>query len=105
MDKIIRDGDVAVCYSPGYGAGWSTWANDDQKERMIFHPNIVEWIEGGKKRDIEDILARIFGSNSPYSGGAVNLMIKWVPMGQRFYIAEYDGYESVVSDDSRVMTA
>ena len=23
MEKVIRDGKVAVLYSPGYGAGWS----------------------------------------------------------------------------------
>ena len=25
MTKCIRDGKVAILYSPGYGAGWSTW--------------------------------------------------------------------------------
>jgi len=24
VEKLIRDGKVAVLYSPGYGAGWST---------------------------------------------------------------------------------
>ena len=24
MEKVIRDGKVAVLYSPGYGAGWTT---------------------------------------------------------------------------------
>ena len=27
-DKVIRDGKVAVIISPGFGAGWSTWADD-----------------------------------------------------------------------------
>src|SRR6478609_2455061 len=26
--KVIRDGMVAVIVSPGFGAGWSTWADD-----------------------------------------------------------------------------
>ena len=26
MQKVIRDGKVAVLYSPGYGAGWYTWS-------------------------------------------------------------------------------
>ena len=25
MNKVIRDGKVAVLYSPGYGAGWYSW--------------------------------------------------------------------------------
>lgn len=27
MDKVIKDGKVAVLYSPGFGAGWFTWNN------------------------------------------------------------------------------
>jgi hypothetical protein len=25
MNKLIRDGMVAVLYSPDYGSGWYTW--------------------------------------------------------------------------------
>ena len=25
IEKVVRDGKVAVLVSPGYGAGWSTW--------------------------------------------------------------------------------
>ena len=28
MNKLIRDGKVAVLISPEYGAGWSTWNYD-----------------------------------------------------------------------------
>ena len=29
MNKLIRDGMVAVLYSPDYGSGWYTWNQDD----------------------------------------------------------------------------
>ena len=29
MDKVVRDGLVAVLVSPGHGAGWYTWAHRD----------------------------------------------------------------------------
>ena len=25
IDKAINDGMVAILYSPGFGAGWSSW--------------------------------------------------------------------------------
>lgn len=53
MEKVIRDGKVAVLYSPGYGAGWSTWCyNDDLVKTLLFHPLIVEKVESGLEREI-----------------------------------------------------
>lgn len=53
MEKVIRDGKVAVLYSPGYGAGWTTWTYDSKlHEVMLFHPLIVEKVESGKECDI-----------------------------------------------------
>ena len=55
VDKVIRDGKVAVLYSPGFGAGWSTWADTDQRDIALFHPKLVEAAESG----VEDIDATI----------------------------------------------
>ena len=41
MEKIEQDGKVAVLYSPGYGAGWSSWASDDQREALCMDARIV----------------------------------------------------------------
>lgn len=41
MDKIERDGKVAVLYSPGYGAGWSTWADARYSETLCMDARIV----------------------------------------------------------------
>jgi len=45
MTKYIRDGKVAVLYSPGFGAGWSTW-NDD--EYRMSQPNFDPYNLSGR---------------------------------------------------------
>ena len=101
MKKVIRDGNVAVLYSPGYGAGWSTWCyNDDLVETLLFHPLIVEKVESGHENEITtEWLVQQFGEEfeDVYCGGADQLEIAWLPEGTAFRIEEYDGFETVVS--------
>lgn len=52
MEKVIRDGHVAVLYSPGYGAGWFTW-NENHKE-LLFHPKLVEMVEQKRSSEINE---------------------------------------------------
>ena len=47
-ERVVRDGRVAVLVSPGFGAGWSTWADRELRERLLFDPEVVAWVEGGK---------------------------------------------------------
>lgn len=92
MQKVIRDGNVAVIYSPGYGAGWSTWS---VPEEGIFHPALVEAIERNASEDeIVELSKKLFGDEN-YYGGAGNLCIEWIPVGTAFRIDEYDGAESI----------
>lgn len=93
MEKVIRDGKVAVLYSPGFGAGWFSWNSDCPQ--CLFHPKIVEWVEGGKRDELSD-LEKLFGTGYFYAGGASDLEIEWLPIGTPFKIDEYDGCESVV---------
>lgn len=93
VEKVVRDGKVAVLVSPGYGAGWSTWA--DAPEEALFSPDVVSWVEAGKPRDVlrekEDEWEAGFG----YLGGLEDLQVEWVPEGSRFRIEEYDGFETL----------
>jgi len=43
MNKLVRDGKVAVLYSPDYGSGWYTW-NPNNPE-LLFDPAIVQLVE------------------------------------------------------------
>ena len=65
-DKVIRGGMVAVLYSPGYGAGWSTWAhNDDIAKFITFDRRLVAAAERNATGDeVEELLADIFGPDT-----------------------------------------
>lgn len=95
-ERVVRDGKVAVLYSPGFGAGWSTWADDSLRERLLFDPEVVAWVEGGKKGPVPDLEAKFGDDDYFYDGGASDLQVRWVPIGVRFRIHEYDGSESVI---------
>ena len=93
MEKLERDGDVAVLYSPGFGAGWSTWAYGDNEERLIFCPRLVLAVLGESGEERHQVVREEFPGQ--YHGGVDQLQVCWVPKGSRFEIDEYDGSELV----------
>ena len=54
MEKVIRDGKVAVLYVAQYGGGWSSSFNNREeklyKETLMFSPRLVAWAESEKIR-------------------------------------------------------
>ena len=93
MDKIERDGKVAVLYSPGYGAGWSTWADSRHRETLCMDARIVGPVLAG---DIPAAVAAALALVPDlYTGGAEDLEVEWVVKGDVFEIEEYDGSELV----------
>lgn len=107
LRKEIRNGLVAVLYSPGYGAGWSTWngiRDAVSDEELIFEPQIVALTI---QRDLEEITAdqhfelvssyctQTWGEDAVYCGGVRDLEVLWIPEGTLFKINEYDGSESI----------
>lgn len=98
MKKVIRDGNVAVLISPGWGAGWYTW-NKDHVD-LLFHPLLVEMVENGNKSKIdEDWIKLNLGIDHVYTGGAEDLVIKWIPIGTMFTIYDYDGWEQLLTKE------
>ena len=97
MDKVVRDGQVAVLYSPGYGAGWSTW-NQEYGNELVFDPGIVDLVLARKAGELPEELEAYITLKNPvaYLGGVRNLEVKWIPVCTKFRIDEYDGNESVV---------
>lgn len=92
MEKVIRDGKVAVIYSPRYGAGWTTWSVPTEG---MFHPALVEAIENKAPEEyVEELCKNLFGDDI-YYGGISDLTIRWLPVGTKFRITEYDGSESI----------
>lgn len=93
MEKVIRDGKVAVLYSPGFGAGWYSW--NEEYPQLLFHPKLVELVENNQQHLItEEFMKEVLGIDI-YLGGAEQLKIQWVDQGDRFEIDEYDGSEDV----------
>ena len=90
-EKLIRDGKVAVLYSPGYGAGWFTWA--PEYPGRVFDREIAEAILAGDQNLAAQISERKYPN--AYTGGARDLTVTWLPEGTIFDIEEYDGNESI----------
>lgn len=93
VDKYIRDDQVAVLISHGFGAGWSTWADSKDAEKMLFDPDIVQAVLD-KDWDKAMKLSEEKYPNA-YNGGLLDICVYWMPIGTQFYIHEYDGAESI----------
>ncbi len=96
MNKLIRDGLVAVLYSPGYGAGWFTW--NTSRPEILFDPAIVELVEQEKWEELQAFV--VLKYPDIYVGGLEDLQIEWMPEGTQFQVNEYDGSESIEKRDS-----
>ena len=99
-DRLIRDGQVAVLYSPSWGAGWSTWEQDpDVRMAMLFDPQIADIRDQGAPdwQERVEAIAQIKYPES-YLGGLLDLEVKWLRQGTQFYIDERDGNELVVTN-------
>lgn len=104
MEKVIRDGQVAVLVSHGFGSGWYSWHS---KEPLLFHPKIVELVEQNKHSEItEELCQEILGINEYICTlGTDGLSIHWLPIGTAFTIEEYDGAESIKTIDDLCLIA
>jgi hypothetical protein len=95
LDKVIRDGKVAVLYSPGYGAGWFSWHHI---EALVYDPRVVHYVETGEKELILSYVDEVYPD--VYCGGVEDLTIEWINEGTLFRINEYDGSESIEIKDN-----
>ena len=115
MKKYIKDGMVAVLYSPGYGAGWYSWNRDTPE--LLFDPDIVQFVldrpdvfckHQTERSQTEEEFMSVFQSRYPdvYLGGWRDLRVECIPIGMQFKIIEFDGFESIrYNDDVEWITA
>lgn len=102
MNKLVRDGYVAVLYSPDYGSGWYTW-NTNYPE-LLFDPAIVQLVEEEKFDELQTFVQLKYPDI--YKGGMWDLKIAWILEGAMFRVNEYDGDESIeLKDDADWFTA
>jgi len=97
MEKYTNGNMVAVLYSRGFGAGWSTW-NQEHNEEMMYDKDIVQLYLDDAGQDAILTLAESKWPNACLSG-IDGLTIEWISEGTEFIIEEYDGRESVVYKD------
>lgn len=103
MEKVIRDGKVAVLVSHGFGAGWYSWNSEHQE--LLFHPKLVEMVEQKRNREIDDEWVKENLGIDIYAAGSDGLTIHWLPIGTAFEIQEYDGSESLRTIADLVLVA
>ena len=90
MNKVIKDGKVAVLISYGFGAGFYTWGAPLE---AIFDPKLIELVES---QDYDSANKYVRNTYSKlYTGGVEDLEVVWVDEGEEFTIEEYDGSESI----------
>ena len=101
MEKVIKDGKVAILVSDDFGAGWSTW--NSEFPELLYHPKVVEMVINGRQSEIdEEWVTQNLGENYAYvyCGSATrNLKVIWLPIGTKFFIYDYDGAEILVTED------
>jgi hypothetical protein len=105
MEKVIRDGKVAVLISCSFGTGWFTW-NTEVGEVLLFHPTLVRIVEAGYAHTITpEFMKRELGLADVNCHGAKDLGIVWLPVGTPFVIDDYDGSEYIVTPKNLIYTA
>lgn len=94
---INQCGQVGVLYSPGYGAGWSSWVGGEEVEFALFDRELVRLaMSRATESEVRAYLESVFGPDGVfYTGGWDQIQIAWMEPGVKFRIEEYDGCESV----------
>jgi len=91
---------VGIIYSPGFGAGWSTWG----EKSMAIDQDLAKAIASGTDISELEHMASVKWPDH-YLGGLEDCVVEWVDEGIMFHISEYDGNESIMfKDDNEVWT-
>ena len=90
MNKVIKDGKVAVLISYGFGTGFHSYGAPIE---AIFDPKLVELVESEDFDGAEEYVMNTY--HGVYTGGVEDLEVVWVDEGEEFIINEYDGSESI----------
>lgn len=110
MEYYEKDNMIGVLISPGWGAGWQTWTDNDFPVNVALDKRVIEkWLELKDESDGREKfcswLSMITNDKYFYAGGWRTLELVFVPKGSTFKIDEYDGFESLsFITDSEYMT-
>ena len=90
MNKVIKEGKVAVLISRGFGSGFHSYGAPDE---AIFDPKLVELVESRDFDGAEEYVMNTYPD--VYTGGVRDLVVMWIDEGEDFIINEYDGSETI----------
>jgi hypothetical protein len=89
-----------ILISSGYGAGWSTWADDSVQEFMLKDPTLIAMAERkASRQEVNDYVESQCPDDTIFTGGWCGIEVVEVPAGTLFRVNEYDGYESIETRD------
>jgi hypothetical protein len=101
MNKVIRDGKVAVLISYGFGSGFHSYGAPDE---AIFDPKLVGLVESEDYDGANEYVKNTYPG--VYTGGVDDLVVVWVDEGEDFIINEYDGSETIqLKNETQWITA
>lgn len=100
-----ENGEVGILISRGFGAGWSTCDYNHGYDIAMDKRIIEKWLTSPNSDEMKEFLNSI-GYEGIYMGGYKNLYLEFIEPGTLFYIDEYDGAESLVTqNDNRFCMA
>lgn len=100
MEKLIKDGKVAVLYSPGWGAGFYSWGAPTE---AIFDPKLINLVWEGNIQPVIEYVENVYPEAS--TNGCEDLTVTWIPVGMKFRIEEHDGSEYIVTEEDLKLIA
>lgn len=94
MNKLERDGKIAILVTFGHGSGWSTWNNEKHKETMCMDCEIVQAVLDNDLQKAIEIVNKKCGNIN--TAGIKSLRVEWVEKGKTFLIYDNEGWENIV---------
>jgi hypothetical protein len=100
------EGMVKFLYSPGFGAGWASWDDNEDGEGdgfLLFDKGLIELVEvyisceSAQNKVAIEVYLDSKGFVDFYLGGLRDVVVGQVPVGTEIKITEYDGSESYMT--------
>lgn len=107
VQKVIKDGKVAVVHSADYGN--SLYSTFPDRQELLFSPALVELIESlGPEAVTPEFIKKEFGidvSGKAWGGFEFSLEVTYLPVGTKFHIVNDDGKESIITEKDLTLEA
>ena len=107
LQKVIKDGKVAIVHSADYGT--ALYSNFPERQELLFSPALVELIESKSAGAVTpEFIKSEFGidvTGKAWGGTTYQLRVTYLPMGTKFRIVNEDGKESIITEQDLTLEA